>query len=193
MGLVLLAVRDDDQFEHRVAIKVLRRGMDTEDILRRFRNDRQILASLNHPNIANLYDGGTTADGFPYFVMEYVEGLSLLQYLDEHNLSVNERLELFRRICAAVQHAHQNLIIHRDLKPSNILVTNDGEVKLLDFGVAKLVNAEITGGMTETQANLRVMTPEYASPEQIRGQHVTTATDIYSLGVILYEMLTGVR
>jgi eukaryotic-like serine/threonine-protein kinase len=193
MGLVLLAVRADDQFRQNVAIKVLRRGMDTDDILRRFRNERQILASLNHPNIANLYDGGTTPDGLPYFVMEHVEGLRLLQYVDEHDLSVNERLELFRKICTAVQHAHQNLIIHRDLKPNNILVTHGGEVKLLDFGVAKLVNPELAGGMTETQANLRVMTPEYASPEQVLGQHVTTATDIYSLGVILYELLTGVR
>ena len=194
MGLVLLAVRADDQFRQRVAIKVLRRGMDTDDILRRFRNERQILASLNHPNIANLYDGGTTPDGLPYFVMEYVEGLRLLQYVDKHQLSVNERLELFRKICAAVQYAHQNLIIHRDLKPNNILVTHGGEVKLLDFGVAKLVNPELTGGsITETRANQRVMTPEYASPEQVRGQHVTTATDIYSLGVILYELLTGTK
>jgi serine/threonine protein kinase len=194
MGVVYLAEREDDQFRRRVAIKLIKRGLDTEDILRRFRNERQILASLNHPNIGKLFDGGTTEDGVPFFVMEYIAGLPLLQYCDEHDLSTTERLQLFRHVCAAVQHAHQNLVIHRDLKPSNILVNEEGEVKLLDFGVAKLLNPELTDeGLTQTQAALRVMTPEYASPEQVRGQHITTATDIYSLGVILYQLLTGAR
>jgi serine/threonine protein kinase/Tfp pilus assembly protein PilF len=194
MGVVFLAEREDDQFRQSVAIKLIKRGLDTEDILRRFRNERQILASLNHPNIGKLLDGGTTEDGLPYFVMEYIAGLPLLHYCDEHGLSTAERLQLFRTVCAAVQHAHQNLVIHRDLKPGNILVTEERQVKLLDFGVAKLLNPELTeAGLTQTQAALRVMTPEYASPEQVRGQHVTTATDIYSLGVILYQLLTGLR
>ncbi len=193
MGVVYLAEREEEQFHQRVAIKLVKRGLDTEDILRRFRNERQILASLHHPNIANLFDGGTTADGLPYFVMEQVEGAPLLKFCDEKRLSVNERLELFLRVCAAIQYAHQNLIIHRDLKPGNILVTDTGEVKLLDFGVAKLLNPELSDGSTQTQAALRIMTPEYASPEQVRGQRVTTATDIYSLGVILYELLTGAK
>jgi eukaryotic-like serine/threonine-protein kinase len=193
MGVVYLASRGVEQFRQEVAIKVVKRGLDTDDILRRFRNERQILAGLNHKYIARLLDGDESEDGRPYFVMEYVEGLPLLRYCDEHGLSVTERLQIFRRICSAVQHAHQNLVIHRDLKPSNILVTHDGEPKLLDFGVAKLLNPEFPGAsLTETHA-FRVMTPEYASPEQVRGRHVTTATDIYSLGVILYELLTGVR
>src|SRR5207237_3543162 len=194
MGVVYLATRKDEEFRHQVAIKLVKRGLDTEDILRRFRNERQILASLNHPNIAKLFDGGMTTDGLPYFVMEYVEGLPLLQYCDDHNVSTHERLRLFRHVCAAVQHAHQNLIIHRDLKPTNILTTSEGEVKLLDFGVAKLLSpGSPEGAPTQTQAALRVMTPEYASPEQVRGQHVTTATDVYSLGVVLYELLTGAK
>ncbi|NJM52541.1 MAG: serine/threonine protein kinase [Blastocatellia bacterium] len=125
--------------------------------------------------------------------MEYIEGLPLLQYCDEHQLSTNERLDLFKTICSAVQHAHQNLVIHRDLKPNNILVTHQGEVKLLDFGVAKFLNPELVGELNQTQTQFRVMTPEYASPEQIKGTHITTASDIYSLGVILYELLTGER
>ena len=194
MGVVFLAAREDEQFRKRVAIKLVKRGLDTEDVLRRFRNERQILASLHHPHIASLLDGGTSDDGLPYFVMEYIEGAPLLQYCDEHQLSINECLDLFKTICSAVQHAHQNLVIHRDLKPSNILVTHDGEVKLLDFGVAKFLNPELMGdNLSQTQTQFRVMTPEYASPEQVRGGHITTATDIYSLGVILYELLTGSR
>jgi serine/threonine-protein kinase len=194
MGVVYLAAREDEQFRKRVAIKLVKRGLDTEDVLRRFRNERQILASLHHPNIASLLDGGTTEDGLPYFVMEYIEGSPLLDYCDEHQLTTNERLQLFRTICSAVQHAHQNLVIHRDLKPSNILITHDGELKLLDFGVAKFLNPELMGeGLGQTQTQFRVMTPEYASPEQVRGQHITTSTDIYSLGVILYELLAGQR
>ncbi len=194
MGVVYLAAREDEQFRKRVAIKLVKRGLDTEDVLRRFRNERQILASLHHSNIASLLDGGTSDDGLPYFVMEYIEGSPLLQYCAEHQLSINERLDLFKTICSAVQHAHQNLVIHRDLKPSNILITHDGEVKLLDFGVAKFLNPELMGdNLSQTQTQFRVMTPEYASPEQVRGGHITTATDIYSLGVILYELLTGSR
>ncbi len=186
MGLVLLATRDDDQFKKRVAIKILRRGMDTEDLLRRFRNERQILASLEHPNIARLIDGGMTEDGLPFFVMEYIEGEPLDKYADEHKLSTNERLQLFRTVCAAVQHAHQNLVVHRDLKPSNILVTSAGEPKLLDFGIAKLLNPELTAHtIAPTATFVRLMTPEYASPEQIRGKNITTVSDVYSLGVLL--------
>jgi serine/threonine-protein kinase len=196
MGVVFLAEREDEQFRQLVAIKVVKRGLDTEEILRRFRNERQILASLNHANIAQLFDGGETPDGRPYFVMEYVEGLPLLRYCDERGLSIKERLQLFRRACSPVSYAHQNLVVHRDLKPSNILITLNAEgeatPKLLDFGVAKIMNPELAG-QTQTQALHRVMTPEYASPEQVRGGPVTTATDVYSLGVILYELLTGAR
>jgi serine/threonine protein kinase/tetratricopeptide (TPR) repeat protein len=194
MGVVYLAAREDGEFTQRVAVKLIRRGLDTEDIIGRFRNERQILASLNHPNIARLLDGGTTEDGVPFFVMEYVEGLPLLRYCDERGLPTDGRLRLFREVCAAVSHAHQNLVIHRDLKPSNILVAAGGEVKLLDFGVAKLLSPEAPGdGAPRTQTNLRVLTPEYASPEQVRGERLTTATDVYSLGVVLYEMLTGAK
>lgn len=193
MGVVYVAEREDE-FRQRVAIKLLKRGLDTEDILRRFRNERQILASLNHPNIAKIFDGGMTDDGLPYFVMEYIDGSTLLQHCESRALSNQERLRLFRRVCAAVQHAHQNLIIHRDLKPSNILVSNEGMIKLLDFGVAKLLSADPSdGAVSQTHAAHRVMTPEYASPEQVRGEHVTTLTDVYSLGVVLYELLTGAK
>ena len=184
MGAVYLAVRDDEHFRRQVAIKLIKRGMDTDFILRRFRNERQILANLNHPNIARLYNGGTTDDGLPFFVMEYVEGLPINQYCLVHKLSVTERLKLFRSVCAAVHYAHQNLVVHRDLKPSNILVTADGTPKLLDFGIAKLLSADVNEPRAEmTATEFRVMTPEYASPEQVRGLPVTTATDVYSLGV----------
>ena len=193
MGVVYLGVRDDDHFRKEVAIKLVKRGMDTEAVVRRFRNERQILADLEHPNVARLIDGGATADGRPYLVMEYVGGVPLVQFCDERGLPVGERLRLFLKICDAVNYAHQNLVVHRDLKPSNILVTAGGEPKLLDFGVAKLLNAGPAGeGLTETLGG-RVMTPEYASPEQVRGLPVTTASDIYSLGVVLYELLTGER
>lgn len=193
MGAVYLAVRADDQYQKRVAIKLVKRGMDTDSVLRRFRNERQILANLDHPNIARLLDGGTTADGLPYFVMEYIEGVPVNVYCDAQTLSIIERLELFRTICAAVQYAHQNLVIHRDIKPSNILVTADGTPKLLDFGIAKLLDPASVENAEATQTAFRVMTPEYASPEQLRGQNVTTASDVYSLGVLLYELLTGQR
>jgi eukaryotic-like serine/threonine-protein kinase len=190
MGAVYLAERADQEFEQRVAIKLVRRGMDTDEIVHRFRSERQILAHLVHPNIAKLFDGGTTEDGRPYFVMEYVEGRPIDQFCDDRKLPVRERLELFRQVCAAVHFAHQNLIVHRDLKPGNILVTADGVPKLLDFGIAKLLdpNQEL---FALTRAELRPMTPEYASPEQVRGEAITTASDVYSLGVLLYLLLTG--
>ena len=190
MGTVYLGVRDDDAFQKRVAIKVLKRGMDTESIVRRFRHERQILASLEHPFIASLLDGGSTPDGRPYFAMEYVEGQSIVDYCDRQRLDTAARLELFRHVCAAVHYAHQNLIVHRDLKPANVLVMADGTPKLLDFGIAKLLNPELAGQtLAPTAPGLQLMTPEYASPEQVRGEAVTTATDVYSLGVLLYELL----
>ncbi len=191
MGAVFLGVRVDD-YQKRVAIKLIKRGMDTDFILRRFISERQILASLEHTNIARLLDGGTTEDGLPFFVMEYVEGEPLDDYCKNQGLNINERLQLIRTICAAVSYAHQNLVIHRDLKPSNILVTADGVPKLLDFGIAKLLNADDAAAeMPATATALRLITPEYASPEQVRGERVTTASDVYSLGIVLYELLTG--
>lgn len=193
-GSVYLAVRDDDEFQRRVAIKVVRRGMATSDILRRFRSERQILASIGHPNIAHLLDGGSTDDGLPYFVMEYIEGEPITVYCDRNRLSIEERLELFCQVCSAVQVAHQNLVVHRDIKPQNILVSSEGIPKLLDFGIAKLLNPDLSSGSHDpTMLELRVMTPEYASPEQMRGGAITTASDVYSLGVLLYELLTGRR
>jgi serine/threonine protein kinase len=192
MGAVYLAARADDQYKKRVAIKLVKRGMDTEDILRRFRNERQILASLDHPNIARLLDGGMTPEGLPFFAMEYVEGLPLIEFCDAARLPIVERLKLFRKICSAVQHAHQNLIVHRDLKPNNILVTAEGEPKLLDFGIAKFLNPELSPQtIAPTAMIMRVMTRDYASPEQVRGLPITTASDVYSLGVLLYKLLTG--
>ena len=197
MGKVFLARRDDDEFERMVAIKLLKRDMDSDEIVRRFRHERQILANLVHPNIAELFDGGTTAGGLPYFVMEYVEGIRIDEYCDDHKLSIRDRLKLFRKVCSAVHFAHQSLVIHRDLKPGNILVTADGEPKLLDFGIAKLLPTEVSA--TEITADqltapgIDPMTPDYASPEQIKGDAITTASDVYSLGVLLYQLLTGRR
>jgi len=194
MGAVYLAERDDPQLRQRVALKVVRPGLLTPEQHARFINERQILAHLNHASIARLLDGGVTADGQPYFVMEYIEGLPLDQYCDERRLSVEDRLLLFNEVCAAVYFAHQHLVVHRDLKPSNIMVTAAGEVKLLDFGIAKLL--ETDGVLSEelhTRTGHVVMTPSYASPEQVRGEAVTTASDVYALGVILYELLTGRR
>ena len=190
LGAVYLAARADDEYRKEVAIKLIRRGLDTDDILRRFRTERQILAQLDHPNIARLIDGGTTDNDLPYFVMEYVKGEPITAYCEKHRLKLSERLELFRKVCAAVTYAHQNLVVHRDLKPSNILVTAEGEPKLLDFGIAKLLTAD-DEMLTQTAPNLRAMTPDYASPEQIKGENITTSSDIYSLGVLLYELLTG--
>src|SRR5215204_3302312 len=194
MGAVYLAERADGEFRQRVALKVIKRGMDTDFIVRRFRNERQILASLDHPNIARLLDGGTTDDGLPFFVMEYIEGSPVYHYSDAKKLSINERLRLFIKICNAVDYAHENLIIHRDIKPTNILVTGDGQAKLLDFGIAKILNPELAADSIDPTATaMRMMTPEYASPEQVRGEAVTATSDIYSLGVLLYELLTGHR
>jgi serine/threonine-protein kinase len=194
MGQVYLAVRDDEAFKRYVAVKVIKRGMDSDEILKRFRVERQILASLTHPNIARLLDGGQTEDGVSYFVMEYVDGERIDRYCDEHRLPLEARLDLFEKVCSAVHYAHQNLIVHRDLKPANVLVTATGEVKLLDFGIAKFLNPDLTGyTLPMTREELRVMTPEYASPEQMRGGNLTTASDVYQLGVLLYELLTGHR
>ncbi len=192
MGVVYLAERDDGQFRKRVAVKILRSSPDAEELHARFLAERQILASLNHPNIAQLLDGGVTDGRLPYLVMEYVDGVPITDYCDAQRLGLRARLALFSDVCAAVSHAHQNLIIHRDLKPSNITVTRDGQVKLLDFGIAKLMNPDL-GAFTApvTRTHHRVMTPEYASPEQIRGDPLTTASDVYSLGIVLYQVLTG--
>ena len=187
MGEVYRAVRADGQYTKEVAIKLVRGGFDTGSVLERFRNERQILASLDHPNIARLLDGGTADDGVPYLVMELIEGTPIDQYCDAHQLSITQRLQIFRQVCWAVQYAHQRLVIHRDLKPSNVLVTENGTPKLLDFGIAKLLDP---AGGAQTTLTL-AMTPEYASPEQIRGEPITTATDVYSLGVVLYQLLTG--
>lgn len=190
MGAVFAAVRDDGQFEQKVAVKVILSGLNTDTIARRFRNERQILASLEHPNIARLLDGGMSDDGLPFYVMEFIEGEPIDEYCRERDLSLHARLELFRQVCAAVSYAHRRLIVHRDIKPSNILVTPAGEVKLLDFGIAKVVS-QTNDGERGTATQLGLMTPAYASPEQFRGDQVTTATDIYSLGVVLYRLLTG--
>lgn len=191
MGTVWLARRADEQFEKQVALKLIKRGMDTDALLARFRTERQVLASLDHPNIARLLDGGVTDEGLPYLVMEYVDGVPIDRYCDQHRLTVPQRLQLFRTLSSAVQFAHQNLVVHRDLKPNNILVTSDGTPKLLDFGIAKVLHADGDLGFSETAPELRIMTPRYASPEQVRGERVSTATDVYSLGVVLYELLTG--
>ena len=191
MGSVYLAERFDDQFRRRVAVKAVNPELVDEETLRRFHNERQTLAVLDHPNIIRLLDGGTTEDGTPYLVMEYVEGQAIDDYCDSRRLSTNERLGLFRAVCSAVNYAHQNLIVHRDLKPGNVLITPDGVPKLLDFGIAKLLKPEYSTNLALTRSNLRPMTPEYASPEQILGQPITTASDIYSLGVLLYRLLTS--
>lgn len=193
MGAVYEAMRDDAQFEQRVAIKIIKRGTDTDFARDRFRRERHILAGLEHPHIARLLDGGSTEDGLPYFVMEFVEGESITSYCRRHKLSLIARLKLFRRVCSAVQYAHQKLVVHRDIKPGNILVTEDGTPKLLDFGIAKLLAHEPGEAITQTETALRMMTPDYASPEQVRGLAITTATDVYSLGAVLYELLTGCR
>lgn len=191
MGSVWSADRVDGEFVQHVAIKVIKRGMDTVQVLERFRAERQILASFDHPNIAQLIDGGTTQDGLPYFVMEYIEGRPIDQYADERHLSVHERLALFLKVCDAVSYAHQRLIVHRDIKPQNILVTSAGVPKLLDFGTAKALQEAGDKQGAYTMAGFHALTPDYASPEQFEGQPTTTQTDVYSLGVVLYELLTG--
>ena len=193
MGAVYEALRDDDAFTKRVAIKMVSSGRDTAQVRRRFHHERQILARLEHRNIAALLDGGVTDDGRAYFAMEFIEGERIDRYCERHHLGVRERLQLFRQVCGAVQYAHQHLIIHRDLKPSNILVTPDGTVKLLDFGIAKLLDLSDTADPELTQTGVVPMTLMYASPEQRRGRPVATASDVYSLGVVLYELLSGKR
>jgi eukaryotic-like serine/threonine-protein kinase len=193
MGAVYLGERADAQFDMRVAIKLIKRGMDTDSVLHRFRHERQILAALEHPNIARLLDGGTTDEGLPYFVMEYVDGQPIDEYCRAHRLSLEQRLDLFRHVCGAVSYAHQHLVVHRDIKPSNILVTADGIPKLLDFGIAKLLESGDEALTLATDAGGQVMTPQYASPEQLRGERVTTVSDVYGLGVLLYELLAGAR
>ena len=192
MGEVYRAFRADDQYRKQVALKLVRAGQDSQFVFSRFKNERQILASLDHPNIARLLDGGTTEEGAPYFVMELIEGQPLGQYCDAHKLRINDRLKLFLQVCSAVQFAHQRLVVHRDIKPSNILVTADGTPKLLDFGVSKILDPDMVDGQADpTLTGFRALTPAYASPEQIKGEPITTASDVYSLGVVLYELLTG--
>ena len=192
MGTVYRATRDDAEFQKFVAVKVIKHGMDTDLIVDRFRTERQILANLEHPNIARLLDGGTTADGLPYLVMEYVEGLPIDEYATRNQLSIPQRLQVFQTVCSAVEYAHRNLVIHRDLKPNNILVMEDGTPKLLDFGVAKLLLPGSGDGESQpAMTAIGFMTPDYASPEQVLGEAVTTVSDVYSLGVLLYVLLTG--
>ena len=195
MGAVYEAIRVDREFKMRVAIKLVKRGMDTDFVLRRFRTERQILAALDHPHIARLLDGGTTDDGLPYFVMEFIEGQPLYNFCDTHQLNIAERLKLFLSICDALHYAHQKQVVHRDIKPSNVLVTSEGVPKLLDFGIAKLLDPGLVGDITHdpTATAMRLMTPEYASPEQVQGAPTSPTTDVYSLGVLLYELLTGHR
>jgi serine/threonine protein kinase len=193
MGSVYRARRADAEYENEVAIKLVRAGYGTDLVLQRFRAERQILANLGHPNIARLLDGGATASGEPFLVLELVDGEPIDEYCDKHNLSIDERLKLFRDVCSAVSYAHRHLVVHRDLKPANILVTAEGTIKLLDFGVAKLLQAIPEDGapVEATQTSLRAMTPAFSSPEQILGLPVTTASDVYSLGVVLYHLLAG--
>lgn len=189
MGAIYLAKHRD--LDQQVAIKIVKRGMDTDAILDRFLRERDILASLDHPNISKLFDGGVTDDGLPYFVMEYVDGRPITTHCDDNRLDITQRLQLFQKVCSAIAYAHQNLVVHRDIKPTNILVTSGGEPKLLDFGISKVLRPD--GPQTETAPEHRLLTPEYASPEQFTGDSITTASDIYSLGVVLYELLSGHR
>jgi serine/threonine protein kinase/tetratricopeptide (TPR) repeat protein len=193
MGAVFAATRDDDQYHQRVAIKLVRAAVASPDLLARFRRERQILARLEHNYIARLLDGGVTEDALPYLVMEYVDGQAITTYCERHKLNLTERIVLFRKVCEAVEYAHRNLVVHRDLKPANILVTADGTPKLLDFGIARLVDppSDEPGALPQTMTMAVHMTPAYASPEQVRGEPVSTASDVYSLGTVLYELLTG--
>ena len=189
MGTVFLAERDDGEFSMQVALKIVRQSIADRDIVERFKRERQILAGLNHPNIAALHDGGINEKGEPYLAMEYVDGETLIEFCDQNRLSIPERLRLFLKICAAVAYAHRNLVVHRDIKPSNILITREGEPKLLDFGLARTFETD----SSKTQTVLRAFTPAYASPEQIQGRNITTSSDVYSLGVVFYELLAGTK
>ncbi len=193
MGAVYLAVRDDAEFHKQVAIKTLKFELDSGAAVARFRHERQILAHLEHPNIARLLDGGTTEQGTPYIVLEYVDGLQLVEWCQQNRLTVDDRLRVFRHVCDAVQYAHRHLIVHRDIKPGNILVTSDGVPKLLDFGIAKLLDTDAVAGAHTINTSGPMMTPDYVSPEQVRGEPVSTATDVYALGAVLYELLTNTR
>ena len=194
MGTVYLAERADGAFQHRVALKLLQSRLASKEETRRFQRERQILADLQHPNIAGLLDGGVDQDGRPFFVMEYVQGEPITGYADRHGLTIDQRLDLLGTVCSAVHHAHQNLVVHRDIKPGNVLVNQEGVPKLLDFGIAKLLGeAEGPDGVLETRTGRRIMTPAYASPEQVQGGNITTASDIYQLGMLLYEVLAGRR
>lgn len=190
MGSVYRAKRIGKNFDQEVAIKVIRRGMDTPENFARFNREKQILANLNHPNIAELYDGGITEDGLPYLVMEYVEGRPVDTYCDDHHLSIDERMDLFKQICQGIQHAHKNLVIHRDLKPSNIFVTEERHIKILDFGISKILESN-DPSIYETSEQLYPVSPGYAAPEQLLKEPVTTEVDTYGLGVVLYQMLAG--
>lgn len=193
MGAVYLAERSDDTFHRQAAIKLVLPPANSAAVIARFQQEREILASLDHPNIAKLLDAGITDEGWPYFVMEFVDGQPIHRWCDERKLNISQRLELFRGVIDAVRYAHQHLVVHRDLKPGNIFVTNDGVVKLLDFGIAKVLATRNAGEAPETLTLARMMTPEYASPEQVNGTAITTLSDVYSLGVVLYELLTGHR
>ncbi|MEO7660521.1 MAG: serine/threonine-protein kinase, partial [Pyrinomonadaceae bacterium] len=190
MGAVFLAERTDGEFDQQVALKIVRQTFVDAELGKRFRLERQILATLNHPHIARLLDGGVSEMGEPFLAMEYVDGEPLLEYAEDHNLKIEDRLTLFLKICSAVAYAHRSLVIHRDIKPSNILVNGEGDPKLLDFGLAKILDDSSNDA---TQTAFRAFTPAYASPEQISGKNITTASDVYSLGVVLYELLTGDR
>jgi len=191
MGAIYRAVRDDDELRQEVAVKVIKRGMDSDAVVRRFRQEREILAELDHPNIAQLLDGGTTEGGVPYFVMEYIDGQALDEYCAERKLGLREKLQLFQGICDAADYAQRRGVVHRDIKPGNILISRDGVPKLLDFGIAKLLRPETDG--PKTIAGHQVLTPAYASPEQLAGETASATSDVYSLGVVLYELLTGAR
>lgn len=193
MGAVYEAVRADDEYRKRVAIKLVHRGLDSQIAMARFRRERQILANLGHRNIATLLDGGVAPDGRPFLAMEYVDGIPITKWCDERRASIETRLELFKQVCAAVQHAHLNLVVHLDLKPGNILVTADGTVKLLDFGISRLIEGDADESLPVTRGGPRPFTPEYASPEHVKGERLTTAADVYSLGVVLFELLSGKR
>ena len=194
MGEVFKATRNDGVYQKEVALKLIRAGFYGTEMFARFRQERQVLARLEHANITPLLDGGISADGRPYLVMQFVDGIPITDFCDNNRLTIDDRLKLFKTVCDAVQHAHNNLIVHRDIKPSNILVTEDGKVQLLDFGIAKMLSSEDQGVTAAiTQSQVRLMTPEYASPEQVKGESITTASDVYALGVLLYELLTGYK